>query len=435
MKRTITAGRAGVASLMALLAVLGAGMTSSAVAAETAAMDAKTKRVPALREKVYSQLARAQKMADEGQVAEGLAALDNIKRKAASMNAYEVAMLHNFYGFIHYNQNDLARAIASFELVVAQEAIPGSLRLSTLFSLAQLAMAQGDYPGVIRFLERWEAVNTQPKKDSYYVLKSQALYQDKQYQASLNNISEAIALYESDGKAPKENWLVLQRALHYSLKQPKQVTRVLEKMVRLYNKPAYWVQLGGMYGETGEEQKQLAIMEAAHQQGFLTSGGELRNLAQIYLYNGLAYKAAHTMQQGLDQEIIEATAKNFAFVAEALVQAREMAAALPYFDNAAKLTEHGKYDQRMAEIYLNTERYDQAATAAWRAIDKGGLERPATAYVALGMAQYNRDDYDAAIVAFEKAGSLKGSSKLAGQWLSFVRREKQQAEMVSIATR
>ena len=435
MKRTSLQSRAGLASLATLLVALAAGMASTTVQAESAAMDVKTKRVPALREKVYSQLARAQKMADEGQVAEGLAALDNIKRKASSMNAYEVAMMHNFYGFIYYNQNDLARAIASFEQVVAQTAIPESLRLSTLFSLAQLAMAKGDYPGVIRFLDRWDAANTQPKKDSYYVLKSQALYQDKQYQASLDNINEAITLVETDGKLPKENWLVLQRALYYSLKQPRKVTRVLEKMVRLYNKPAYWVQLGGMYGETDEQQKQLAIMEAAHQQGYLTTASELRTLAQIYLYNGLAYKAAHLMQQGLDDELIEATPKNFAFVAEALVQAREMTAALPYFDNAAKLTEHGKYDQRMAEIYLNTERYDQAATAAWRAIDKGGLERPATAYMALGMAQYNRDDYDAAIIAFEKAGELKGSTKLASQWLSFVRREKEQAEMVSIATR
>ncbi len=31
--------------------------------------ETKTKRVPALREKVYSQLARAQKLADDGQVA------------------------------------------------------------------------------------------------------------------------------------------------------------------------------------------------------------------------------------------------------------------------------------------------------------------------------------------------------------------------------
>jgi len=38
------------------------------IASAQAAQEQKTKRVPALREKVYSQLARAQKLADDGDV-------------------------------------------------------------------------------------------------------------------------------------------------------------------------------------------------------------------------------------------------------------------------------------------------------------------------------------------------------------------------------
>ncbi len=71
------------------------------------AEEQKTKRVPALREKVYSQLARAQKLADDGDAKAGLAALDSIKERSSSMNSYEIAMMHNFYGFIYYNENDL----------------------------------------------------------------------------------------------------------------------------------------------------------------------------------------------------------------------------------------------------------------------------------------------------------------------------------------
>lgn len=41
------------------------------VATANAAQEQKTKRVPALREKVYSQLARAQKLADDGDVKAG----------------------------------------------------------------------------------------------------------------------------------------------------------------------------------------------------------------------------------------------------------------------------------------------------------------------------------------------------------------------------
>ena len=88
------------------------------------AEEQKTKRVPALREKVYSQLARAQKLADDGDAKAGLEALDSIQERSSSMNSYEIAMMHNFYGFIYYNENDLDKAIASFEKVVNEDAIP-----------------------------------------------------------------------------------------------------------------------------------------------------------------------------------------------------------------------------------------------------------------------------------------------------------------------
>ncbi|TMO95351.1 hypothetical protein CWC11_21475, partial [Pseudoalteromonas sp. S3178] len=128
--------------------------------------------------------------------------------------------------------------------VIAEEGIPETLRVSTTFSLAQLAMANSDYNKVIDFLAKWDAINTKPKTDAYYVLKSQAYYQLKDYQKGIDNINLAIAQSDSEGKQPKENWLVLQRAMYYSLNQTDNVVAVLERMVKLYNKPEYWVQLG-----------------------------------------------------------------------------------------------------------------------------------------------------------------------------------------------
>ena len=393
----------------------------------------KTVRVPALREKVYSQLARAQKLADDGDVAAGLAALDSIKERASSMNEYEVAMMHNFYGFIYYNQNDLDKAITSFEAVVNQNAIPESLKLNTFFSLAQLALANSQYDKVVAYLNQWDDVNTAPKKDSYYVLKAQALYQSKEYKSALENINMAISLAENDNLVPKENWLVLQRALYYSMNQPKQVVTVLEKMIALYDKPAYWVQLGGMYGEVGEDKKQLSTLETAYQRGFITSKSDVRSLSQVYLLNGLAYKSAQLMKQGMKTGTIENDSKNNAFIAEALVQAKEERAAISHFIAAAEVERHGKFDQRLAEVYLNLELFDEAADAARAALDKGGLDLESNAYIALGMAQYNLTNYDASILAFERAEKYKKSENLAKQWIKYVKREKTNAELLKTA--
>lgn len=398
-----------------------------------AAEQQKTTRVPALREKVYSQLARAQKLADDGDSKAGLAALDSIQDRSSSMNSYEIAMMHNFYGFIYYNENDLVKAIASFEKVIAEDGIPETLRLSTTFSLAQLAMANSDYKKVIAFLDKWDAINTKPKTDAYYLLRAQTYYQLKDYEQGLSYITQAINLSDSEGKVPKENWLVLQRAMYYSLNQTDKVVSVLERMVKLYNKPEYWVQLAGMYGETGQEKQQLSVLEAAYQQGFLTSKSDLRQLAQVYLYNQLAYKAANVMSKAIEQGIAEPTAKNYAFVAEAMVQAKEDAKSISYFTKAAERSEHGKYDQRLAEVYVNTEQYDEAADAARMALDKGGLDFESNAFVALGMAQYNLQNFDASILAFEQAEKHKKSQRLAQQWIKYVKREKVHAQTLKTA--
>ncbi len=393
----------------------------------------KTKRVPALREKVYSQLARAQKLADEGDAKAGLAALDSIQERSSSMNSYEIAMMHNFYGFIYYNENDLDKAIASFEKVVNEEAIPETLRVSTTFSLAQLAMANSDYEKVIKYLAQWDVINDKPKTDAYYVLKSQAYYQLKDYQKGIENINLAIAEADNKGEMPKENWLILQRAMYYSLNQSDKVVEVLERLVKLYNKPEYWVQLGGMYGETGAEKKQLAILEAAYQQGFMQSKSELRQLSQVYLYNGLAFKAANVMSKAMQDGVAEKSAKNYAFVAEAMVQAKEDHKSLTYFAKAAELVAHGQYEQRIAEVSVNLEKYEEAADAARKALDKGGLEFESNAYVALGMAQYNLQNFDASILAFEQAEKHKKSQRLAEQWIKYVKREKVHAETLRTA--
>lgn len=403
------------------------------IASAQAAQEQKTKRVPALREKVYSQLARAQKLADDGDVKAGLEALDSINERSSSMNSYEIAMMHNFYGFIYYNQNDLPKAIASFERVVAEEGIPETLRLSTTFSLAQLAMANSDYDKVIAFLDNWDEINTQPIPEGYYLLRAQTYYQLKDYKQGLDYITKVISLSDDEGKTPKENWLVLQRAMFYSLNQTNKVVEVLERMVKLYDKPEYWIQLSGMYGETGQEKKQLAVIEAAYQQGFLTSRADLRQLAQVYLYNGLAFKAAEVMSKAIDNGIAEKTAKNYAFVAEAMIQAKEDEKSIEYFVKAADLSDHGQYDQRLAEVYVNTEHYEDAADSARKALDKGGLDFESNAFVALGMAQYNLQNFDASILAFEQAEKHKKSQRLAKQWIKYVKREKVHAETLRTA--
>lgn len=407
-------------------------MVSAPVVAADTETSKKSKRVPALRAKVYSQLARSQSLADEDKIAEALETLDNVNRKSKSMNSYEIAMMHNFYAFIYYGQENYTKAIEHFQKVVDQEAIPESLRQSTIFSLSQLAMMNGNYDKTIEYLHQWMEAAGDDVTAKAYVLMAQAYYQKKDYNAALEPINSAIALVDADPeKKLDENWLVLQRAIYYELKQPVKVTEVLERMVKLFDEPKYWLQLANMYGEIGKEKEQLAIMETAFQRGFVEKRGDLMALSQLYVYNQIPYKGAKLMEKAIETGTVEKNSRNLKFVAQSLTMAREDESAIPVLEAAAALSEDGNLDAEMAQTLLNLQKYEQAITAANKAFEKGQLDRPGIAHLILGMSYFNLKQYDSALKAFESAIDFKGSRKMANQWLKYVKTEKRNAEALA----
>ncbi|WP_341206785.1 tetratricopeptide repeat protein, partial [uncultured Psychrosphaera sp.] len=390
---------------------------------DTNKVEKKRKRTPALGARVYSQLARAQEVADAGDMQAGLDILDQVKSKSSSLNSYERAMLHNFYGFIYYNAGKTEQAIAEFEQVVAQDPIPESLEKGTLFSLAQLSMANGNYGKTISFLDRWDEVNQGLAPINNNVLRAQASYQSKDYKNAAKYIESVITQAAEQETEAEETWYILQRAVYFELKDNKKVTAILEQMVRLFNKPEYWLQLAGMYGELEQEDKQLAVMEAAYQQGYVTQKSELMTLSQIYYFNGLPYKAAKVLSQGIEQKIIEKNAKNLKFLAQSWQGAKEADKAIAVLNQLASITDDGNADLNIAEIYLQQGKSELVIKHAEQAITRGKLNNSGNAYLALGMANVNLKQLDSALEAFKSAKEIPSSQRMATQWLKFVEQE------------
>ncbi len=422
-------------SMLALVIAFSAGVVqpvvmSEAVAAEqeqtaTKKVKHKTRRVPALRDKVYTQLSRAQKMVEEGKVAEGIAELENIESKKHSMNSYETAMLWNAFAFVYYKQEDYAKAVEFFVKLVNEESIPESMEKNTLLSIAQLYLSLGKFDETITYVDRWAEFVEGGMPPKGHLLQAQAYYSAKKYDMALPSINKVIEITEATGGTPKEGWLTLQRAVYYELGQPKEVTKVIEKLVKLYNKPEYWVQLAGMYGEIEEEEKQLAIMEAAYQQGFVKKGKDLRSLAQLYFFSGSPAKAAELLEKALADGVLEKDVKTLEFLAQAWSIAKEEDKAIPVLVAAAEVSDSGNFEQRLGEIYLNMDKYDQAISYTKKALDKGELNNEGNAWLVLGMSYFNQKSFDHSISSFVKAQDVKQSKKMATQWIAYVQRSKE----------
>ncbi len=407
-------------------------VATDAHAQEQKASEKKTRRVPTLRGKVYEQLSRAQTAADEaGNVDEAIAILKEVEDKSDSMNSYEKAMMYNFFGFIYYNNEDYDKALASFAKVVEQQPIPEKFEMTTLFSLAQLNLMQSNYDDTIKYIERWESLNSGPVPPKNKVIKAQAYYQNKQYELAADWITQAVVDHEAEGMLPDESWLILQRAVFYELKQPEKVKDVLVKLVKLFDEPKYWIQLAGMFGELGEERKQLAIMETAYQRGFVESSADIFNMAQLYYYHRAPYKGAKLMEQAMNDGVLEKNLRNLKFLGQSWSLAKEQDKAIPVMMQAANLADDGELDAQLAQILLNEERWDDAIDAVDRAIEKGDLRNPGLVYLVKGMALFNKKQYALALNQLAEAEKHQKSRAMAQQWKSFVQGEKNQAERLA----
>lgn len=393
------------------------------------------KRTPALREQVYSQLSRAQQLADGGDIQGGLAVLDTVESKLKSMNSYERAMLWNFYGFMHYGQDDIATAISYFSKVVEEDPIPDALLQGTLFSLAQLALGQERYQDSLDYLAKWQQVVGGEPQAKALVLRAQALYQMKRYDEALSPILAAIEASDKASQRPDENWYVLARAIYFELDQIDRVAEILVQMIKHYNKAEYWVQLAGVYAQLGEDKKQLAVLEAAQVQGFLTKGQDILNLAQAYFVNDVPYKAAVTLAQAIADKKVEANLRNLKLLAQSWVAARETDKAVAALSQAAALSDDGELDAQRAQVLLNSERNDEAMLAAEQALEKGGLKQPGNMHLVIGMAALNKADYNVALKAFAAAKQFDEVRRTASQWERYAGAEKEQAERIEALKR
>jgi tetratricopeptide (TPR) repeat protein len=399
----------------------------------TVQVERKTKRVPTLRSKVYDQLSRAQSLADAGNQVEAFEVLDQVKSKHSSMNSYEQAMMYNFYGFIHYAVENYDQAIVAFENVVQQQPIPETFEQATLFSLAQLHMMRGNFDKTILKIEQWDTIQNRlyPNTDmpaKNLVLKAQAMYQKQDYAASSGYINAAVQQVETNdlGFQVDEQWYVLQRAVYFELKQPENVKNVLLKLVKNFEAPKYWLQLAGMYAELGQEVKQLAVMEIAAQKSFVATGSDMFNLAQLYYYHQMPYKAATLMQKAMHEGKLPEDERNLTFLAQSWNLAKETQKAIPAMLAAAKLSETGELYAQLGQMYLNMDKWQQAIAASQQAIEKGGLRNGGMSHLVIGMAQFNVGEYNEALNQLAKAQEFDGSRGMAKQWSKFVEGERNQ---------
>jgi len=385
-----------------------------------------TRRTPALRNKVYERLAEAQGLAEAKDYAGAAAILNDMIAEDGkrALNSYELANVYNLFAFLSYATEDYAQSLRYYEQVIAQPDIPLAMEINTRFTIAQLYFVQEKWQQGIDALLVWFDLSEKPNAGAY-VLLAQGYYQVKNFDLALKNVETAIDMHEAEGKLPKEQWYNLARFLYFDKEDFDSALDVLNTLIIYYPKKQYWVQASHLYGEKKEEQKQLALMEAAYEQGFLDRSSELVTMSYLYLNAEVPYFAASVIEKGFDDELVDDKSKNYELAGSAWAQAREVAKSIPMMEKAAAKSDEGELYVRLGNVYLDGDQFAKAADSVSKGLKKGGVKRPDQARLVLGMAYFNLGEYNKARKAFRDAGKDERSEKYAKQWISYVTSEEE----------
>jgi len=110
------------------------------------------------------------------------------------------------------------------------------------------------------------------------------------------------------------------------------------------------------------------------------------------------------MDKGLKNKSIEGKSKNWESAGNSWRQAQEITKAIPAMEEAAAKSDKGELYARLGNIYLDGDQFKKAITESNKGLNKGGVNRPDTARLVLGMAYFNVKEYDKARKAFDAAG-------------------------------
>lgn len=395
----------------------------------------RVRRAQTMRPKIFKKLDKVRELVDVKNYVEALSNLHSIEK--IRRNSYEVAMTWNMHAYLYFNQENYAQAAEAYEKVISTKRVPESLLQATLYSLAKLYLVQENYQSALNALNNWFEIVENPGAEAL-VIRAQTHYQLDDFQQALPDIKQAIRMTLANNKKPKENWLLMERAVYYQNRDYLSMERCLKDLIAFYPNSAsvsqYWVQLSAVYNELGKPEAELAALETAYDQGLLLKETQLVSLAQAMLGKEIPYKAAQILLLAMKDKIVRENAKNLSLLGDSLMLAKEYEQSISVMLKVAELSDSAKDYYRLAQIHTERQEWNEALINVSKALDRNAMVKAEAksskasqhgikeneARILKGLILFNMKDLLLAKAEFEIAAKSPESKKMADQWLSYI---------------
>lgn len=390
------------------------------------AKDREVQRTTGLSQKVYERVTEIQTLAEaEDYVQAEKLLLDLLDDKLSS---YEQAQAWFLMGFLRYQKEDMPGALEAYRKVMATEDLPIGMQVNVLRTLSQLSMMAENYRESLDYVNQLIATDPEPNADNH-ILKAQILYQMERLEESLQQVDTGIRIYRDQSLDPRENWLLLKNAIFYSRNDYQGMLDVLRLLTVLYPRDRYLLNMAAIHGELGNSKTQLSLMEPLYERGSLENSTHMVNLASLYMLHDIPYKAAVLLDREIKAERLKPTKTHLDMLSQAWLLAARPEKAVPSQRQAAKLSDDGRGYVALARTHMSLLEWEEAEQALLNAFRKGDLRDAPGTRLMLGMAQFNQKKFREARTSFARAGEHPKMEKLAAQWLQYLDREVEQAEL------
>ncbi len=395
-------------------------------------VNSKDKKTYAMSLAVFKYIEHANKLVEEGNTPEAIEVINGgLKRRSSK---YEKAQLHTLLGSIYYRNSEEEKAYLSFARVLESAGgMPVMMHKQTLKTLAQLSMVKEDYQKAKEYCE--QLIEISEEKDQLeYALLAQAYYKLEEWQNALRAALAGLEAANQLQKTPDENLLLLLNAVHYEMKELSEMAGVLELLIKHYPKQTYILYLASVYGQLDQLNKQTVLMESLYEDGRITEGSQLRNLASLYMSEKVPYKGALILEKAIKEGVLEKNQRNFEMLSQAWRLAAHKQESIDALAEAAKHSTDGKNYLKKAYLHFDGAQWIEAEKSILQSLDKGLEEEfKGEAWLLLGMTRFNMKQFDKAVEACEIAKTFSKSTKLAGQWISYITTEKNKFNMLKAA--
>lgn len=359
--------------------------------------------------------------------------------------SFGLALVYQLHGQFWLLQEKPEKGLEFFQkalelnvLAPAQEAGIATTAAQILLSLDRADDAYNDLePRLKRILAKEKEDNDKPRKGRRYkenegdedkqiryiqphsfVTAATACQMKKRYDKSIPWLKQAVSRSET----PKENWLLMLMVALYQEKQYAASIEVLDDLIRLNpSKEDYWQQQAALYQILEQPNKALRTLELGYAGGYIEKPTTIMQLVQLLINNGIPERAGRILQKHLNDESLELNDRNWKILASAWQQSREHAKAAVALIEASEYMEDGSLIYRAAQLQLQIGEYRNAIDNAKKAIKKGLNEKDeSNALMLVASSAYELNEYDLSRQYFQRALQFANTASSAKNWLDYL---------------